>query len=388
VLSRRIAGRDGTVIGGRLALLADPLLIERWAADRRVAVVSGTNGKTTTTALLAAALASRWPVASNADGANLPTGIATAVVTGYHLGTGAFEVDEAFVPWALHALRPEVVVLLNLSRDQLDRLHEVRSTAARWRDALAGAHTAHVVANADDPLVVWAASDAPVIWVAAGQPWRLDAGACPACAGEIRFASTDWWCRGCSLRRPAVDVTLAGDMVVAPDGEHTLPVALPGRCNRANAAMALVAAMAMGVDADAAVSNWPSMTQIASRFSITTRGGSSIRLLMAKNPAGWLEVLEMLDDPSRTVVLVLNARPEDGTDPSWIWDVAFERLAGRAVVCAGERAADLSARLTYAGIDHTVQPGPLCVDALVGDVDVVANYSAFRQVARRLARAA
>ena len=387
-ISRRVARRDGTVIGGRLALLADPRLIERWSAGRCVAVVSGTNGKTTTTAFLAAALAARGAVTSNADGANLPAGIATAIVNDPRAATGVFEVDEAFVPWALGTLEPDVAVLLNLSRDQLDRLHEVNATASRWRDALAMDRSTHVIANADDPLVVWAATRARVTWVAAGQPWRLDAAACPACAGRIRFEETGWACGGCALRRPSPAASLAGDRVTTPAGTHELPLALPGRCNRANAAMALVAATAMGVGADAAVTSWPSMNHIGSRFATTTRRGSSVRLLMAKNPAGWFEVLGMLDDESRAVVLVLNARNEDGTDPSWIWDVPFEQLAGRSVVCCGERATDLSARLTYAGVAHCIRNGFPPVRALVGNVDVIANYSAFRRVARQIARAA
>src|SRR5712692_2253797 len=156
-LSRRLGRGGGSVIGGRAILALDPRALERLAAERQIALVSGTNGKTTTTRLLRAALSTQGPVITNMLGANLPPGLAAALAGGPdNAGNAVLEVDEAWLGRVAAASNPRVVVLLNLSRDQLDRNNEVRRLAATWRATLAGQtgpRTAHVVANADDPLV-------------------------------------------------------------------------------------------------------------------------------------------------------------------------------------------------------------------------------------------
>src|SRR5437660_5718912 len=135
-LSRRAGRGEGAVIGGRVALALDPGALERYAAGRTVCLVSGTNGKTTTTSLLAAALRTRGPVTTNATGANLMSGLVTTLA-GAEAGSDAvLEVDEGLLPKAVEQLHPSVVALLNLSRDQLDRIGEVRIHAQRWRTAL------------------------------------------------------------------------------------------------------------------------------------------------------------------------------------------------------------------------------------------------------------
>ncbi|HLH28297.1 MAG TPA: Mur ligase family protein, partial [Acidimicrobiales bacterium] len=181
--SRALGRGSGTVIGGRAGLLLDPGLLGELAGGRRTALVSGTNGKTTTTRLLAAAVEGRLgPVATNTTGANMPAGHVAALAEHPAAAAAVLEVDEGYLAQLLTAARPAVAVLLNLSRDQLDRVAEVRLVAARWREALgelpAGAAGAGgpaspvVVANADDPLVAWAAAAAPSLrWVGAGLVW-------------------------------------------------------------------------------------------------------------------------------------------------------------------------------------------------------------------------
>jgi UDP-N-acetylmuramyl tripeptide synthase len=369
---------EGAVISGATARFIAPDAWRALAAGRRIVLVSGTNGKTTTTAMTAAALSTLGDVATNATGANMPNGIVGCLMAD-PAPVAALEVDEAVLPAAVRDLSPEVVVLLNLSRDQLDRYHEVRRVADLWRDALGGSK-ARVVANADDPLVVWAADTADATWVPGGSGWRLDASTCPACGGAIEFdASGDGWhCANCVYARPPVEAV-----------EFPLSLPLPGRFNRANALTALAAAGLLGVSADDAAPRIASVHSIAGRYATVDRQGTSYRLLLAKNPAGWQEILDLLD-PARPAVLALNARDEDGIDPSWIYDVPFERLAGMPVVCTGERGADLSVRLAYAGVDHrferTYQGAFDAAAAMGSDVDVVGNYSAFQQIRRVMAR--
>ena len=237
--SRTLGRGSGTVIGGRAGLALDPQLLRELSEHRVVALVTGTNGKTTTTRMLAEAIADPLgPVATNATGANMPAGHVAALVAHRTAPAAVLEVDEGYVDRMLDEVHPSVVVLLNLSRDQLDRVAEVRLVAERWRrafDRLAGGAEGGrpvpvavpvvvpvVVANADDPLVAWAAGAAPSVrWVGAGLVWHEDAVGCPACGGAIAFGPHGAWaCDRCDLRRPDPDVWLDGDDLVSADGSR------------------------------------------------------------------------------------------------------------------------------------------------------------------------
>jgi UDP-N-acetylmuramyl tripeptide synthase len=390
-LSRRLGRGDGTVIGGRVSLLVDPDALARLGAGHRVSLVSGTNGKTTTTRLLAAALGTAGPVVVNPQGSNLPPGLVAGLASAPLGAAAALEVDEAWLGAAAEALGPATITLLNLSRDQLDRVAEVRRLADRWRTVAAGT-AAHVVANADDPLVAWAASaGAHVTWVAAGQPWTDDATGCPSCGGAIVFDPDGWRCAGCGFARPTPTFSLDGDTVLGDGGDrHRIALSLPGRANRSNATMAAATAQRLGVGIGTALEAMAGTTAVDGRYRRVAVGHSEARLLLAKNPAGWLELFDMLEPPPGPVVVVINARIADGRDPSWLWDVPFERLAGRSVAASGDRSRDLAVRLHYAGVAHRRIPDP--VDAVValgpGAVDVAANYTALRDLDARLRRSA
>jgi UDP-N-acetylmuramyl tripeptide synthase len=303
-------------------------------------------------------------------------------------------VDEAWLARVVVATRPRVVTLLNLSRDQLDRNNEVRTLANSWRRTLAAGSAPGpltVVANADDPLVVWGAGlAADVRWVAAGQPWTDDAGGCPSCAGRIVFPSAPgggWACAACDFARPNPEVSLdGGDIVWSGGARQTVDLQLPGRANRANAAMALAAAVAVGADPGAAGEAMSGLDEIVGRYATATVNGRRARLLLAKNPAGWLEVFDFLRPAPLPVVVAINARIADGRDPSWLWDVPFERLRGRLVVATGERCLDLAVRLHYAEVEHRTEPDLVAAIAAAGapEVDVVANYTSFQQLRARV----
>jgi UDP-N-acetylmuramyl tripeptide synthase len=388
----RLTGRgDGTTIGGRVTLLVDPDALAHAAGSRAFALVSGTNGKTTTRTLLVAALETRGPVVSNSGGANLPTGLTAAIATDRVSRDGVLEVDEPFLPRVIMAVTPRAVVLLNLSRDQLDRYAEVRRLAGIWRTALAASDAPVVVANCDDPLVVWAAADAPrVIWVAAGQRWEADAAVCPECGGVITRSGRGWSSE-CGLARPAPAWVVDGDIVTDADGHrHTVSLAIPGEVNVGNAALAAAAAGLWEVSPGDALAAMTRIGEIEGRYLTATYDGVSTRLLLAKNPAGWGEALRMLPDGPRGVVVAVNARAADGRDPSWLWDVQFELLAGRFAVATGERSRDVAVRLRYAGVEHTRIDDPAAAlrrAGADGAVEVLANYTAFQAYRRVVARA-
>jgi UDP-N-acetylmuramyl tripeptide synthase len=228
-----------------------------------------------------------------------------------------------------------------------------------------------------------------VVWVAVGQPWTEDAIACPACQSVVEFRADGWACTECDFARPVPDVDLVDDRLVFPDGtDLEVDPALPGERNRANVAMAALTARVFGVEPRVAIEAAVEVEGVAGRYRTVTVGDSEVRLLLAKNPASWQETLRFLPPPPAPVVLVLNARDPDGHDPSWIWDVPFEELGDRPVVCTGDRASDLSVRLTYAGIEHEWQPdvGEAIDRVTAPSVDVIANYSAFQDLRRRFGR--
>lgn len=381
--SRRTGRGAGTVVGGRVGLAVDPQLLSRLAGSRAVALVSGTNGKTTTTACLTAALRTMGEVASNSTGSNMPEGHVAALGSATHATTAVLECDEVWLPRTVAVERPVALVLLNLSRDQLDRTSEVRSIAARWREACASFEGV-VVANADDPLVCFAASAAPrVAWYAGGCS-GLDATSCPACGERLEVDDRGWRCR-CGLRRPTPDAASTGCDVVVDGATAPFEVRLPGGFNRANATGAALAAVRLGVPLRAATEAICAVGSVAGRFAHVREGATDVRLMLAKNPAGWGALLELVADDDGPVVLAVNARTADGHDPSWLYDVEFERLAGRRVVASGERATDLGTRLHYGDVAHTTVADVRDAIAAAAQgatrLDVIANYTAFAGIA-------
>jgi UDP-N-acetylmuramyl tripeptide synthase len=390
----RLAGKgDGSVIGGVISLRLAPDLLSLLAAGRQVVLVTGTNGKTTTTKLITAALAPLGgEIASNIYGANMEAGLTSALTRAPDARVAVLETDEKYIPAMVRATSPKVVVLLNLSRDQMDRAAEIWLLARRWREALGNAPDCRVVANADDPLVAWAAGGArQVTWVAAGQRWREDSWCCPNCGAHLQRDGDEWSCKECGMRRPPVSWMLYDNEVIDPAGRATrLDLALPGRANRSNAVIALAVAEAFGVHTAQALSELRQVTSVAGRYTQVSRRGCDVRLLLAKNPAGWLEALDVLAPPPAPVLLSVNAQGPDGRDTSWLWDVDFRRLRGRNVLVGGERRLDLAVRLEadevafklVNDIDEAVD----AARAVTQNLEVLANYTAFQQYRVALGR--
>jgi UDP-N-acetylmuramyl tripeptide synthase len=388
----RLAGKgDGSVIGGIIGLRLEPDLLSLLAAGRHVVLVTGTNGKTTTTRLITAALSPLGSqIASNMYGANMEAGLTSALSRAPDAPIAVLETDEKYIPAMVRATRPEVVVLLNLSRDQMDRAAEIWLLARRWREALAEAPYCRVVANADDPLVAWAAGSArQVTWVAAGQRWREDSWCCPNCGAHLKREGDDWSCHECGDRRPPVSWMLYGDEVIDPSGRSTpLEIALPGRANRSNAVVALAVAEVFGIRVTHALREIRGVTSVAGRYTQVGRRGCDIRLLLAKNPAGWLEALDVIAPPPAPVLLAVNAQGPDGRDTSWLWDVDYRRLRGRTILVGGERRLDLAVRLEADEVPFQLV-GSLdeAIDlARSPSLEVLANYTAFQQYRAVLGR--
>lgn len=387
-LSRGLRLGSGMIIGGRVTAALCPSALARLADGRRIILVTGTNGKTTTSYLIAAALRTIAPVAHNDTGANMADGALAALMHDQCSPLVVLEADELHLPAIAAATSPEVVVALNLSRDQLDRAREVRGTAAALGRVGVEHADATVVSNADDPLLVssLAGRSGRTIWVAGGGRWTADGVSCPRCGARISRTPgpAEWRCE-CGLRRPVAHWAVRPGGIITPRGYARLEMRLPGRFNAANGLAAIAVADHMGVDIGRAASAVEQVTEIGGRYRVRQMGRRRVRLLLAKNPAGWAETVAILGRSS-AVIVAINAREADGRDVSWLWDVAFEDLRGRHVAAAGDRAADVGVRLSYAEVPHDT----VC-DALAavtgspeGDVDIVADYTSFRALSRRL----
>lgn len=402
--SRTLGRGSGGMIGGEVALAVSPRVLADLARGRRCVTVTGTNGKSTTNRMVRAALSTRAAVASNVNGDNMPPGIVTALMETPRAPFAALEVDEMHLPLVAADVDPAVMVLLNLSRDQLDRVGEIGTVERRLRSAVDTHPAAVVVANCDDPLIASAAWDSDhVVWVAAGGGWGADSvgfprggrvvradGSWHVADGPTAFARPDpqWWLEDALPGSAGADGASA--VLVGPDGvREDLHLALPGVANLGNAAQAVAAAVALGADVHAAAAAVCGVSEVAGRYSVHEVDGRLVRVMLAKNPAGWQEAMTMVDPEVDQVVVAVNGQVPDGQDLSWLWDVDFTVLETgrrRTVVACGERGADLAVRLEYDGLHCRRVGTPMEAIGLCrpGKVELLANYTAFRDLKRVL----
>lgn len=436
----RLTGHGGLAGPGRIALRLDPSLLRRLAAavPRGVAMVTGTNGKTTTAMLVeAVAAAGGWQVVRNRSGANLLGGLLSALIerTGWRLkpagDVAVLETDEATVPRAASEVRPRVLAVTNFFRDQLDRYGEVTTTVklvARGVDAVSpdGA----LVLNADDPQVaslgLMGRAACRVVYYGLETDDREgadddvgDARFCPRCGAplsyRVRFYAHlgHWACPQCGLARPRPDVLLrvradgqTGSRTLhigGPMGDVVVPAVLPGTYNAYNVGCAAAVAAALGLDAGAMAVGLASPRGAFGRMESITWKGQEVRLALVKNPAGFNQVLGAVAEDRRPkqVVVAINDRYADGRDVSWLWDVDLERWAPRVDAsvwyAAGTRAADMAVRLKYSGVP------PTRIETVPGDPEealarahardpasvlyVLPTYTALMDIRARLERA-
>lgn len=387
-ISRMTKRGSGVMLTGRIILKLQPDAVSLLSRGRKVILISGTNGKTTTTSLIYAALSTKNAVVTNYTGANLFAGLAAALSKNLSAPMAALEVDEMVLPWAIRQTEPEIVVLLNLGRDQLDRLSEVRLVAQKWKDALAYLpQKCLILGDADDPFVVWAAIGwKKVLWFSAGGHGHIDAATCPSCGVILGWSAdgANYSCI-CGFARPDAQWVLKGDVLIGPDGESVnVTSGIPGKAAQSNAARAIVAASKLGVPPAQSAAAISKVTSVDGRFAWLKIGHTDFRLLLSKNPASWRETLETSASGPERVLLVVNANTQDGKDTSWLWDVDFTSLKERYVVVTGSRRLDVSARLTVNEIPHHLVPDVDDAATLLGEVeaDLIASYTAFHRLSR------
>ena len=381
-LSRLAGTGGGTTLPGKLLWKLDPAAIDRLAARLPAgsALVSATNGKTTTAAMVAAILGKRLRLAHNAAGANLVSGVASTLLSARDAELGLFEVDEGALPEVARRIQPRAVCLSNLFRDQLDRYGELEHVAERWRGAVRDlSGDTQLVVNGDDPQVADLARerDNAVVFglddprhARPSMQHAADSKYCLRCGTPYDYASAyvghlgDYRCPACGHRRPPLDVVarsvelhgLDGSELdlVTPEGARRIRLALPGLYNVYNALAAATLARALGSPLDEIAVGLGRFGAAFGRFERIRVGERTLLMLLIKNPAGANEAVRTLvDGGAPPVVLVaLNDRIADGRDVSWIWDVDFEPLLGatETLVASGERAAELGLRFAYGGL--------------------------------------
>jgi UDP-N-acetylmuramyl tripeptide synthase len=383
-LSRRLGAGGGTTIPGKLLAELDRGAIDRLAGRLAsgTAVVSATNGKTTTTAMVAEIMRQRHRLAHNAAGANLVSGVASALLSAGDAELGLLEVDEGALPELVRRLRPRAVCLGNLFRDQLDRYGELELVAERWRESVAGLSEAtQLLFNADDPQLA-AVSEAHPGSVAFGlDDPRLarpalqhaaDSKYCVRCGTPYVYAAAyvghlgDYRCPRGDHERPPLEVAgrevalhgleRASFRLDTPEGSRRIELKLPGLYNVYNAVAAAALARALDAELDEIAAGLERFSAAFGRFERVAFGEKQVLLLLIKNPAGANEAIRTLVDggPPRTLVVALNDEIADGRDVSWIWDVDFEPLLPglERLVASGGRAAELALRFHYGGLDE------------------------------------
>jgi UDP-N-acetylmuramyl tripeptide synthase len=389
-LSRLLGRGGGTTLPGRLLLRVSPDALDRMREelDDGAAVVSATNGKTTTAAMVAAVLErSGEQVVHNRAGSNMGWGVATALLDARR-GTGQlglFEVDEAWLPRVARSLHPGTYLLSNLFRDQLDRYGELETLAEGWAELVAEqTGAARFVLNADDPLIADLGRDREgVVYFGIGDDSQAlpelqhaaDSKHCRNCGAAYVYDAVylghlgRYRCPGCGRERPApaveaTSVELEGmrgarATIRTPQGTIDVTLPLPGLYNVYNAVGATALALELGAsleDARAALEGFGGAFGRVETIAVPgPEGARPLSILLIKNPAGANEVLRTvaLEDEQLDVWIALNDRTADGRDVSWIWDADFELLAGRVrhVTCSGTRAEEMALRLKYAGVD-------------------------------------
>jgi UDP-N-acetylmuramyl tripeptide synthase len=388
-LARRAGRGGGTSLPGKVLMRLEPDAIAELALrlPRGSAVISATNGKTTTAAMAAAILErSGIRLVHNRAGANMAGGVASTLLSASRSrqridgDLGLFELDEFWVDRVTPQLRPRAILLGNLFRDQLDRYGELETIADRWAAVVTTLPSdVGLVLNADDPLIADLGRERPgAVYFGveddsvalAEMQHASDSKHCRRCGAAYVYDTVylghlgHYRCPSCGQRRPepaivAEHIELRGTRSAAfrlrtPAGTRDVDLPLPGLYNVYNALGAAALCLGLAIPLDVVVAGLHAVTAAFGRAEVVRVAGTDVSILLVKNPAGANEILRTLalETGDLDLLAILNDRTADGRDVSWVWDADFEVLAGRVrrVTCAGTRAAELALRLKYAGV--------------------------------------
>ncbi len=355
-LSKRVLRKSGETIPGRVLLALYPRAISILSQNRKIICVSGTNGKTSTTKAIVEIISKLGSVTTSPSGSNLDRGVATALIKKSEYAV--LEVDELHLPRIISEANPAVVLLLNLTRDQLHRMHEVKRVADKWATAAKSAPETMFIGDVDDPFVALALDSAnQSLRVSFGGRKHLDGAVCPSCGVYLKWSRNDYKCT-CGLTNSNPNELFEA-----------------GTAAYRNAVLANVVGKSLGGKAIAIDE------QALERSVDKDYKGVKAKLRLTKNPASWSEALNSVS--GNDVLLIVNSREVDGIDTSWLWDISFTQLSGKRVIVCGERALDIAYRLHVEGIEVELTSNfneAISKFAKGSHVHVLAAYTAFHEL--------
>ena len=373
--------KGGTNFPGRVALKLDKNILKTIAAGYEVILVTGTNGKTTTTSMIYSIVRdSGKKVITNNTGANMYTGIIACFISNYSFKKSqekkiaVIEVDEANVKFITQYISPSIITITNLFRDQLDRYGEVYTTLKKILEGIEKTPTSTLILNGDESLLGNLNLKNPLVYYGFGTKvnenkivdTNADAKFCTICKAPYGYNFItynhlgDFYCSKCGYKRPQltysideiVDVTVNGSMVHINNKEYYINQ--PGTYNIYNALCAYSVAKTLGIE-DSIIEH--ALKTVASSFGrqeTLNIEGKEVKIVLVKNPAGYDEAVNTINLDTRKInlSLLLNDNYADGKDVSWIWDVNFERLTSlniNKIIISGIRLYDMAVRLKVAG---------------------------------------
>ena len=410
----------GSSLPGKLTLKLDPNILQSFSKKYDLVIVTGTNGKTLTTALSVRVLREKYDqVLTNPTGSNMEQGIVTTFITAPRAkkkGLAVLEVDEANVPIVCRYITPKAFAFTNIFRDQMDRYGEIYTTYNKILRGVKLAPKATIIANGDEQLFHSKDLPNPIIYYgfnhehheAFNAPANTDGLLCPKCQHILQYHMRtyaglgDYFCPHCGFKRPELTYSVTKIDKLTPtnstfeiDG-HQYTIGIGGLYNIYNALAAYSLGRFMGVAPEQIKHAFESDERVFGRQEIINVDGKQVTIILVKNPVGLNQVLDMIEtDPKPfSFAFLLNANYADGIDTSWIWDGDFEKLARHQIpqyMTGGERYKDITTRLTMAGIDNVWHEPDLTkvIDKIkqmpTEYVYILATYTAMLQLRKLLA---
>ncbi|WP_295729762.1 Mur ligase family protein [uncultured Limosilactobacillus sp.] len=410
----------GSSLPGKITLKLDPNILSEFAKKYDLVIITGTNGKTLTTALSVRVLREKYPnVITNPSGSNMEQGIVTTFITAPRSkkkGLAVLEVDEANVRMVTKYIQPIAIVMTNLFRDQMDRYGEIYTTYDKILAGVKLAPHATIIANGDEQIFNTKELPNPVIYYGFANdhqkdlraPANTDGLLCPKCQHILHFHNLtyaslgEYFCPHCGFHRPELkyQVTKLGKMTPTSSkfsiDDHEFEIGVGGLYNIYNALAAYSLGRFLGVTPEQIQTAFQADEHVFGRQEIINVDGKEVTLVLVKNPVGLNQVIDMvLTDPEPfSFGFLLNANYADGIDTSWIWDGNFEKLNNPRIVhyfTGGERYKDISTRLRMAGIEQIEEEPDLTkvIDAIkqmpTKHIYLLSSYTAMLQLRKELA---
>lgn len=414
--------KGGSSYPGKIALTLDPNILDYLAKDYEVIVVTGTNGKTLTTALIVKILQQEFDdVLTNPTGANMVQGIVSTFLSAHgkkgHKKFAVLEIDEASLSKVTRYIKPKLFVFTNIFRDQMDRYGEIYTTYQMILDGAAQAPEATILANGDSPIFNSKDTPNPRIYYGFNHQAdheqfahpNTDGVLCPHCQHILHYKMITYanlgkyYCPNCEFKRPelAYQLTQLGEMTnvssVFTVDEESYKIEVGGLYNIYNALTAAAVGQHYGVSPEKIRLGLGYDEKVFGRQEVITIGSKKCTLVLVKNPVGLNQVIDTitLSPNDFSLVCLLNANYADGLDVSWIWDGSYEHLTKRAipqVLTGGDRREDMTFRLQVAGLaEETIHECANLDDVIAQipqlpteEVYILATYTAVLQLRQKL----